>query len=69
DKALLSGIFDAKLYRSQTYAEGEMRIWDNNKKLHYYTYNSTRISTIEGEKIMLLLRNIDDKKQQEHELA
>lgn len=69
DKALLSGIFDAKLYSRQTYAEGEMRIWDKNKKLHYYTYYSTRISTIEGEKIMLLLRNIDDKKQQEHELA
>lgn len=61
DKALLSGIFDAKLYSRQTYAEGEMRIWDKNKKLHYYTYYSTRISTIEGEKIMLLLRNIDDK--------
>ena len=69
DKALLSGIFDAKLYSRQTYAEGELRIWDKNKKLHYYTYYSTRISTIEGEKIMLLLRNIDDKKQQEHELA
>lgn len=64
DKALLSGIFDAKLYSRQTYAEGELRIWDKNKKLHYYTYYSTRISTIEGEKIMLLLRNIDDKKQQ-----
>lgn len=31
DKALLSGIFDAKLYSRQTYAEGEMRIWDKNK--------------------------------------
>lgn len=31
DKALLSGIFDAKLYSRQTYAEGELRIWDKNK--------------------------------------
>ena len=69
DKALLAGIFDPKLYSKQTYAEGELRIWDKNQKLHYYTYYSTRIATIEGEKIMLLLRNIDDKKQQEHELA
>ena len=69
DKTLLAGIFDPKLYSKQSYAEGEMRIWDKNNKLHYYTYYSTRISTIEGEKIMLLLRNIDDKKQQEHELA
>lgn len=69
DKALLAGIFDPKLYCKQTYAEGELRIWDKNDKLHHYTYYSTRISTVEGEKIMLLLRNIDDKKQQEHELA
>lgn len=61
DKTLLAGIFDPKLYSKQSYAEGEMRIWDKNNKLHYYTYYSTRISTIEGEKIMLLLRNIDDK--------
>lgn len=32
DKALLSGIFDAKLYSRQTYAEGEMRIWDKKQK-------------------------------------
>lgn len=69
DKALLAGIFDPKLYVKQNYAEGELRVWDKNKKLHYYTYYSTKISTIEGEKILLLVRNIDDKKQQEQELA
>ena len=69
DQALLAGIFDPELYVKQPYAEGELRAWDKNKKLHYYTYYSTRIATVEGEKIMLLLRNIDDKKQQEQEMA
>ena len=26
--------YDAKLYSRQTYAEGELRIWDKNKKLN-----------------------------------
>lgn len=56
-------IFEPENYRRQGYREGNIRLWDQTGVLHYYSYYSALIKQDTGERILMTLRNVDDKQE------
>ncbi len=61
DRAEMDVIFDRNTYIDQNYREGTLRLYDNERRLHYYTYYSTQIRHGIAECILMTVRNVDDK--------
>ena len=65
DRRELDKIFDRYSYRTKGYMEGNLRIYDTQGDLHYYTYYSARIRQGFAERILLTIRNIDDQREEQ----
>lgn len=63
DRRELEQIFNTDSYRQYDYLEGKLRIYDKTGELHYYSYYSACIRQDFEERILLTVRNVDDKKK------
>ena len=64
DKKAFDSVFDIQSYDKKGYLEGVLRLWDKEREaLHYYNYYAVRIDQDNEERIILMLRNIDDKQE------
>lgn len=63
DKNELDRIFDRKSYEKNDYMEGTIRLYDGAGTLHYYTYYSASVMEDMEERILLTVRNIDDRQE------
>lgn len=61
DKKVFGQIFDRESYGACSYREGPLRMYDGAGELHYYSYYSVCIRRGVEERILMTLRNIDDK--------
>lgn len=65
DRDIFERIYDLDNYSGTGYLDGVMRLWDMNGILHYYNYYAARVRTDMGQRILLTVRNIDNKQQQQ----
>lgn len=65
DRRILREIMNPEQYAAHRYREGRFRLHDENGILHYYSYYSALIREELGERILLTVRNVDDKKDAE----
>lgn len=56
-------IFDRNSYTDNDYREGAIRLYDEEGILHYYTYYSASVMEDMEERILLTVRNIDDRQE------
>lgn len=63
DKQELEQIFNKKSYDKNGYREGNLRVYDGEGTLHYYSYYSARVWKKVEECILMTVRNIDDKRE------
>lgn len=64
DKKAFDNVFDNQCYDKKGYLEGVLRLWNKEREiLHYYSYYAVRIFQDNEERIILMLRNIDDKQE------
>ena len=61
DRKEMDVIFDRNTYTGQNYRDGILRLYDNKRKLHYFSYYSTQIRRGIAECILMTVRNVDDK--------
>lgn len=61
DRKALREIFDQNQYESCRYRDGEFRLSDSNGGLHYFSYYSSVVREDLGERILLTVRNVDEK--------
>lgn len=64
DRVVFERIYNPDNYRQMGYLDGMLRLWDQDGILHYYDYYAARVGTDMGQRIVLTVRNIDDKQQQ-----
>lgn len=65
DRDIFERIYDLDNYDRVGYLDGILRLWDGDGVLHYYNYYAARVSTDMGQRILLTVRNIDNKQQQQ----
>ncbi len=63
DQREMERIFDIKSYRDNEYLEGMLRVYDEERVIHYYSYYSACIRQDFEERILLTVRNVDDKQE------
>lgn len=68
DRRELEQIFKEASYRGYDYMEGRLRIFDVTGELHYYSYYSACIRQDFEKRILLTLRNVDEKSKQREEV-
>lgn len=69
DRRELEHIFEAEHYRGYEYMEGKLRIFDQTGELHYYSYYSACIRRDYEERILLTIRNVDDRQKDQQREA
>ena len=63
DKAIFDRLLDISTYEDKAYMDGTFRLCDDMGQLHYYTYYSARIQQeLEG-RLLITVRNVDDKQE------
>lgn len=60
DQKELNKIFENRRYRDKGYREGVLRIYDEEKVLHYYNYYSTKIKEDMEERFLMTVRRVDE---------
>ena len=63
DKAIFDRLLDTSSYEENTYMDGTFRLCDDMGGLHYYTYYSTPIRQDREERLLITVRNVDDKQE------
>lgn len=63
DQEIFYKIYNLDSYRENQYLDGTLRLWDQEGKLHYYDYYAACVRADLGQRILLTVRNIDDKRQ------
>lgn len=63
DRKELEKIYNPDNYKAGGYIEGDIRMKDKQGSLHYYKYYGTRIMLDLGERILITLKNIDDRQK------
>lgn len=61
DRVLFHKIYHPENYRENNYLDGTLRLWGRDGTLHYYVYYAACVHTDLGQRILLTVRNIDDK--------
>lgn len=61
DRMEFERIFDAENYGAGEYREGMLHMYDQEGRLHAYSYYSALISQNYEDRILLTVRNVDDK--------
>lgn len=64
DRSLFEKIYNLKHYEKAGYQDGILRCWDRDGALHYYSYYAAPVRADIGQRILLTMRNIDDKQQE-----
>lgn len=64
DRKNFARIYEEESYQDNEYLDGIIRIRGLKGHLHYYNYYAARIQETMGERILLTVRNIDDKKKE-----
>lgn len=65
DREVFERIYDVGNYSQTGYLDGMIRLWGRDGVLHYYNYYAARVGTDMGQRILLTVRNIDNKRQQQ----
>lgn len=65
DRDIFARIYNLDSYSETGYLDGMLRVWDSDETLHYYSYYAVRVRTDMGERILLTVRNIDNKQEQQ----
>ena len=65
DREELQAIYCEESYRDRGCLQGELRMWDKKKQLHYYTYYAALIEQDTGGGFLLLMRNVDVKREED----
>lgn len=66
DREKLEQIFNIECYSGgSTYMEGTLRAYDREGEIHYYSYYSSCVQQNLEKRILLTMRNIDDKKEEQ----
>lgn len=63
DREEIERIFNPENYRCDAYLEGSLRMFDKEGVLHYYRYYAASIRQDTDERILLTVRNVDDKRE------
>ncbi|MCQ4636946.1 ATP-binding protein [Anaerovorax odorimutans] len=63
DKAIFDSMLDTSEYRKNEYKDGMFRLCDDMGELHYYTYYSAHIRQDMEERVLITVRNVDDKQE------
>lgn len=63
DQKIYRDIFNPETYEKKRYQDGVLRLSGQDGALHYYNYYSARIREDLGERILLTIRNVDDKQE------
>lgn len=65
DRDIFARIYNLDNYGENGYLDGMLRVWDYDGALHYYNYYAARVRTDMGQRILLTVRNIDNKQEQQ----
>lgn len=65
DRSVFEQIYNLDHYGKNGYQDGTLRFWDRDGVLHYYDYYAAPVRADIGQRILLTVRNIDNKQQQQ----
>lgn len=63
DRQKFDQIYRLESYRENEYLDGTLRVWDDEGVIHYYNYYAACVRVELGQRILLTVRNIDDKQE------
>lgn len=64
DRWKFDQIYRLESYQENEYLDGTFRVWDDDGVIHYYDYYAACVRAEVGQRILLTVRNIDDKQEE-----